>query len=265
MAKAAEIRRLVRPFVKARSGLAIVKRTIIVTPVSFGVRGVCFPASSSYESLDPTPLAWPTFHYGDLTFGTTLAYRRPDNRAYEYTDDDIQEILFRLLDDIALPELFEIVTPDEYLKFNRKDGPLMGVFSIFLSIFTHICLGDFATAARHHTSRWNWPFHLRGGDPDGPRIRVTFTKDGKTIRDAHTLALEEKLNRQKPMSYHIMDRYAPGLMERFADEGDAMSDDNKRALVAALRRLEHDNIVRAGLEPYWQKAEWPVEAMLGMA
>ena len=253
MVSKAVVGKMLKPFVAGRHDVVAVGKSLVLLPITIGVRSVVFHGSVyEKESLWPATSAMPTHGLLGVYGRAILHCRRPEGGFYGTTDSDFPLAVWTMLNEQALPELAAIRTAEDYIAFNSR-GMKPAEFP-FMQLAFAVTAGDFATAAMYNPRR----------------VRVVFERQPKGganpgKREAALRAFEEMWRNSAPLSYDVMDRYAPGLMERFAEEGEAMSVDHKRALVAALRRLEHDNIVRAGLEPYWQKAEWPVEAMLGMA
>jgi hypothetical protein len=239
-----DIRLLCKPLIERRDDLICVNRYLLFVPLRSFFAGLCFERSSDRDALEPRPIIkalcrlrteWP--------FAGELPFIRPGYRTWRQAYGERGVFDKKLLDRIK-PEPWLMSDPD-YPDALRK--------AIENEMLPKIM--------KYTTWKKALDFETRSdifGEKSDVRILLPyFLAQGEFSRAKNCLG--DVIESYRQTALKDFNNNYPGLGDRLAEQGDKLSIDDKRALIAILHEREAAAICALKLEKYWQPTPFPAE------
>lgn len=122
MTTAAQVKKLVKPFLDRRPDLALVKRLIVMKPIHHVLRGILIDGTSNPNSIRPTWLADHFFEPG-RDYYLNWSRRIPHTKGgfWDCTQDDVQEVLGKQIELHGLPHIAPLVDLPSFVDFVSRN------------------------------------------------------------------------------------------------------------------------------------------------
>jgi hypothetical protein len=235
-----DIRILCKPIVARRKDVIYFKRYLVLSPLRSFFAGISFERSSDRDDLQPKSMVTPLCRMRpDLSAPGQHRFWRPEDRTYRqiYGDgyfgkDRLDDIApgFWLMIDSDYPQALRAAIEAEMLPFVAA-------------------LADWEKARQWETDH---DFHR---DPPDPQIVLPYhlaQGEFKRAKECLDVPYQERLLRD------YNKRHA-GLGDRLAKQGERLSRDDKRLLIALLHEREAAAIKAMKLEKHWIPTPFPAE------
>ena len=221
MSTLAQVRAMAKPILQAHPEISLVRRYLIIKPVSHILRFVCIDQSLGKDSFSVSWSVMPMFKY-DAFINFRWADRLYDKAfgSWIATKPDVDKALFALVEDEALPILRSVDSIDGFAAFACKEnfrGDHLGLHPA-LKIYVDVARGDRAASLAHC---------------------AYFATD--LARRSHASLMQDDLD-------VIQQRLCPMILA-----------DDVAGLAAFLHEMEDIAVKRHKLEHLWERTPFPLE------
>ncbi len=237
-----DIRLLCKPLVDSRSDVICVNRYLLFVPLRSIFTSLYFARSAYRDDLDPTIMVRPLCcMQPDFPHIAAFPFMRPGAKTWRQAIGE--EYVFN-------KELLDRIKPEPWL-MGDPDYPDALREAIATEMLPQIAsLANWQSALELDTRRY------RPGDYHYERISLPYLIALGEFANAK--ALFDNEDPRRPLRKDF-DQISSGLGDRLAEQGDKLSIDDKRALIAILHERERAAIHAMKLEKYWQPTPFPAE------
>jgi hypothetical protein len=238
-----DIRLLCKPLVERRDDLICANRYLLFVPLRSFFAGLCFQRSSYHDPLEPTPIVtalcslrpeWP--------FAGEFPFMRPGTKTWR--EANVEDHVFN-------KALLDQIKPEWWL-MSDADYPQAVRVAIEQEMLPQIA----------ELVSWNKALEFEVGehslgDADYAQIALPYLL---ALGDFERAKLALDVGPLCELILRQVDKTDSGLGDRLARQGDKLSMEDKRALIAILHEREAAAIRFMKLEKYWQPTPFPAEA-----